>query len=204
MSKILAIVSFWILSVISAFGYFGVVFLMAVESANIPLPSEIIMPFSGYLVAQGRFSLVGVALAGGTGCLLGSIFSYALGYFGGRPLVERYGKYFLVAPHDLELGERWLKKYGEWVAFFSRLVPVVRTFISFPLGIARVNFWRFCLYSFVGSVIWSFFLAYLGQKLGENWQAIKVYFHGLDWLIAILAVLGVGYWIYRHLKHLTS
>lgn len=199
-AKILSAVSVGIISVISATGYGGIVFLMAIESANIPLPSEAIMPFSGYLVSTGRFNLYLVALAGGAGCLLGSAISYGIGYFGGRLLVERYGRYVLLSHQDIELGERWFKKYGDSVAFFSRLLPIVRTFISFPLGIARANFWRFCAYTFAGSVIWSLFLAYVGQKLGENWEEIKVYFHGLDWVIVVVIIVGVIWWIGRHIR----
>ena len=198
--SILSVISSWIIGVISFLGYGGVILLMAIESANIPLPSEVIMPFSGFLVAQGQLNLWLVALAGAVGCLVGSVFSYFLGAYGGRPLIFRWGKYILISHHDLELADRWFDKYGEITVFFARLLPIVRTFISFAAGIAKMNFWRFCLYTFLGSLSWCLLLAYIGQKLGENWEEIKGYFHGLDWMIVGLIVLLIAWWIWRHVK----
>lgn len=189
------------MGVISSLGYGGVILLMAIESANIPLPSEIIMPFSGFLVAQGAFNLWLVGLAGAVGCVVGSIFSYGLGAWGGRPLVEKYGKYIFVSHHDLDLTDRWFQKHGEVTVFVGRLLPVVRTFISFPAGIAKMNFGRFVIYSFLGSFPWTLALAYIGQKMGENWEKIRVYFHGFDWVILILIVLGIVWWIGRHIRN---
>jgi len=201
MDAIISALSHFIINTISAMGYFGVVLLMAIESANIPLPSEVIMPFSGFLVFTGRFSLIGISLAGGLGCLLGSLFSYAIGYFGGRPLLERYGKYFLLSHHDLDLSDRWFLRWGMPVVFVGRLLPVIRTFISFPTGIARVNIWKFSIYTFVGSVIWSYFLGWIGYKLGENWDTLGVYFHRFDTVIIVLILLALAWYIYRHIKH---
>lgn len=198
---ILTTIANWIMSVISSLGYGGIILLMAIESANIPLPSEIIMPFSGFLVAQGQFNLFWAALAGAIGCVLGSIFSYYIGAWGGRPLVEKYGKYILVSHHDLDLADRWFLRHGEAIVFFGRLLPVVRTFISFPAGIARMNFGRFVLYSFLGSLPWTLLLAYIGQKMGENWENIRGYFRGVDWIILGLIVVGIGWWIARHFKN---
>lgn len=201
MSIILAALSHFIVNTISALGYLGVALLMAIESANIPLPSEVIMPFSGYLVFSGRFSLFGIAIAGGVGCLIGSLFSYWLGAKGGRPLIERYGKYILMSKHDLNLTDRWFQRWGNVTVFIGRLLPIVRTFISFPAGIARVNLWTFSIYTLVGSIIWSYFLGWVGFKLGENWDSLKGYFHRFDLIIGLLLIAGIVWWIARHIKH---
>lgn len=203
-SVILGAVSNWIIHVINLGGYWGVVLLMAIESANIPLPSEIIMPFAGFLVAEGQLNLWWVGTAGAFGCLVGSIFSYWLGAWGGRPLVEKYGKYILISHHDLNLADKWFQKHGEITVFVGRLLPVVRTFISFPAGIARMNFFRFSLYSFLGSWPWCVFLAWLGVKLGENWESLRKYFHGFDWAILALIVLGIIWYVRRHLKNINK
>lgn len=196
---ILTITNF-IISTIDALGYAGVVLLMAIESAAIPLPSEIIMPFSGSLVAVERFTLFGLALAGATGSLLGSLATYALGYFGGRPLIIRYGRYVLITEHDLALIERFFQKFGKFSVFLGRILPVVRTFISIPAGIGRVSLWPFIWTAFVGSFIWSYFLAWVGLKLGENWHNIEVYFRRFDLVIVIAIVMVIAWWIRRHLK----
>ncbi len=198
--EILAWVGTLVVNIISALGYPGVAVLMALESACIPVPSEIIMPFSGYLVATGKFSLWLVVLAGTIGNLIGSIAAYFAGYYGGRPLIEKYGKYILVSAHDLDRAEIWFKKYGNISVFFSRLLPVVRTFISFPAGVARMPFWKFCLYTALGSLPWSFLLTYIGIVLGENWKSIEVYFRRFDWAVIILVGLSIGWWIYHKLK----
>lgn len=201
MSAILASVSHFITNTISSLGYGGVVLLMAIESANIPLPSEVIMPFSGFLVSAGRFSLFWVAIAGGFGCLVGSVFSYWIGAFGGRPLILKYGKYVLISHHDLDLTDRWYAKYGAITVFVGRLLPVVRTFISLSAGIARVNIWVFFVYTFIGSFIWSYALAWIGFKLGENWESLRGYFRGADYLIAGAIIIGLTFWVWRHIKH---
>ncbi|KKQ72441.1 MAG: hypothetical protein US94_C0043G0006 [Berkelbacteria bacterium GW2011_GWB1_38_5] len=199
-STILSTIASWIMGVISATGYGGVILLMAIESANIPLPSEIIMPFSGFLVAQGELNLWLVGLAGAIGCVVGSIVSYWLGAYGGRPLIEKYGKYILISHHDLDLADRWFKKHGEATVFVGRLLPVIRTFISFPAGIAKMNFPKFIIYSFLGSFPWTLALAYLGQKLGENWESLRGYFHGVDWVILGLIIIGIIWWVRRHIR----
>ena len=198
---ILAVISGFIISTISSLGYLGIILLMAIESANIPLPSEVIMPFSGFLVASGRFNLWLIALAGGVGCLAGSLLSYWIGKVGGRPLIEKYGKYILVSHHDLDIADRFFKKRGEITIFISRLLPVVRTFISFPAGIAEMNLWRFSIYTFVGSVVWSLALGYVGVLLGANWENIRTYFRGLDVIILIVLMILLILWIVRHLRH---
>src|SRR5215831_7168275 len=175
--KIIAKLAVFIIAVISATGHFGILLMMAIESACIPLPSEIIMPFSGYLVFTGRMGLGAVAVAGAVGCVLGSLVAYYVGFYGGRPLVERYGKYVLVSHRDLALADRWFQRHGEITIFVGRLLPVVRTFIAFPAGVARMSLWRFNLYTFVGSLIWCYALGWIGLKLGEHWNTLGVYFH---------------------------
>ena len=206
---VLEAVGAWVMHQISNFGYVGVVFLMAIESACIPLPSEIIMPFAGslttVLVIQGvtlaaRFNLVLVGLAGALGCLVGSVAAYWVGVWGGRPFVERYGRYVLITHHDLETADRFFRRYGQAAIFISRLLPVVRTYISFPAGISRMNFARFCLYSFLGSVPWCLALAWVGRVLGQNWKAIEVYFRKGDIVIVVLILAGIGLFLYRHLR----
>ncbi len=199
-ARILEILATFVIDIISETGYTGIVLLMAIESACIPLPSEIIMPFSGYLVFKGRFGLIGVGLAGAFGCLVGSIPAYYLGQYGGRPLIEKYGKYVLIDHHDLDIADRWFSKYGDWVIFFGRLLPVIRTFISFPAGVARMNMPRFIVYTVVGSFPWCLGLAYIGMKLGENWNTLGGYFHDFDIAIGVLIALGVAYYVWRHLK----
>jgi membrane protein DedA with SNARE-associated domain len=198
---IIEILASFIIATISSGGYIGVIILMAIESACIPLPSEIIMPFSGYLVFRGEFDLFWVGLAGAFGCVVGSVPAYYLGLYGGRPLIERYGKYVLISHHDLDIADRWFARYGDWAIFFSRLLPVVRTFISFPAGVARMNVPRFILYTLVGSFPWCLGLAYIGMKLGQNWDTLGVYFHKFDVVIGGLIGIGVIYYVYRHLRN---
>ena len=200
-TKILTSIAGFIIATISALGYGGIILLMAIESANIPLPSEIIMPFAGFLVADGELNLWLVAIAGAIGCLVGSVVSYWLGAKGGRPLIEKYGRWIFVSHHDLNLADKWFKKYGEATVFFARLLPIVRTFISFPAGIARMNFGRFVIYSFLGSFPWTLGLAFVGQKMGENWQNIREYFHGFDIIILGLIIILIFWWVFRHLKN---
>jgi membrane protein DedA with SNARE-associated domain len=203
-AKIITILSTFIVATISKLGYAGVVLLMAIESACIPLPSEIIMPFSGYLVSTGEMNLWGVAIAGAVGCVLGSLVAYWVGMYGGRPFIEKYGRYILLSRHDLDIADRWFAKYGEIIVFVSRLLPAIRTFIAFPAGVARMNLPRFVIYTFAGSLPWCLGLAYVGQKLGEQWDkddTLKTWFHRFDFLIGIAGALFVGWWIWRHIKH---
>jgi len=197
---IIEILAKFIIDTISSSGYLGIVILMGIESACIPLPSEIIMPFSGYLVFRGDFELFRTGLAGAFGCVVGSVPAYYLGLYGGRPLVEKYGKYVLISHRDLDLADRWFERYGDWAIFFSRLLPVVRTFISFPAGVARMNFTRFVTYTLIGSFPWCLGLAYIGMKLGENWDTLGVYFHEFDIIVGILIAMGVLYYVWHHLK----
>lgn len=199
--KIIAAMSVWILSVISSMGYGGVVLLMAIESACIPLPSEIIMPFAGFLVFQGEMSLWGVALAGAIGCVVGSIPSYYLGMYGGRPLVEKYGKWVLISSQDLDWADNAFAKYGEVIIFVGRMLPAVRTFIAFPAGMARMNMPKFIIYTFVGSLLWCWLLAYAGMKFGQHWQDLKVYFHEFHYVIIVFGILFLVWYIRRHFKN---
>jgi membrane protein DedA with SNARE-associated domain len=202
-ARIIEILSGFVVATISALGYSGVVLLMAIESACIPLPSEVIMPFSGYLVYTGRFNIWAVGVAGAVGCVVGSLVAYWAGMYGGRPFIERYGRWVLISHHDLDLADRWFARYGELIVFSSRLLPVVRTFIAFPAGVARMNLWRFSVYTFAGSLPWCLGLAYVGQKLGEHWdknETLKSWFHRFDFVIGILGVAAIAWWIWRHLS----
>src|ERR1700745_2931787 len=202
-ARIIEFVSAFVVATISTLGYAGVVLLMAIESACIPLSSEIIMPFSVYLIYTGRFNLWLVGVAGAFGCVLGSLVAYWVGMYGGRPLIEKYGRYILLSHHDLDIADRWFAKYGEIIVFVSRLLPAIRTFIAFPAGVARMNLTRFVIYTFAGSLPWCLGLAYVGQKLGEQWNRdpmLKTIFHRFDFVIGILSVLVVGWWIWRHFR----
>lgn len=199
-TTIIEILATFIIASISMLGYSGGVLMMAIESACIPLPSEIIMPFAGYLVHTGEFSLFWVSFAGAVGCVLGSVLAYWVGIWGGRPFIEKYGKYVLITKHDLDLADRFFQKYGNTAVFVSRLLPVVRTFISLPAGIARMNFPKFVIYTFFGSLPFCYFLAYIGKKLGENWNTLGVYFHKFDLVIGALILIGLVWFVKRHLN----
>ena len=207
LETIIAAIASFIVATISASGYAGVALLMAIESACIPLPSEIIMPFSGYLVFTGRFDLVAVATAGAIGCNLGSTVAYAIGYYGGRPLVEKWGAYVMVSRRDLALVDRFFDRFGGITVFVSRLLPVVRTFIALPAGIARMPQLKFQIYTFLGSWPWCFALAYIGAKLGERWETdptLREIFHRFDVLIVAVFALAVIWYVWRHWRHRLS
>lgn len=199
--KILASVAAFIISVISTMGYGGIVLLMAIESACIPLPSEVIMPFAGYLVFKGEMTLWGIALAGAIGCVIGSIPAYYVGMYGGRPLAEKYGKYVLISKHDLDMADRWFEKHGDIIIFIARLLPAVRTFIAFPAGVARMNMTKFIAYTFVGSLIWCWVLGYAGMKFGQHWEDLKMYFHEFHYVIIALGVIFAAWYVRRHFKN---
>ena len=181
----------FITHVINSLGYPGVVVLMGIESACIPLPSEIIMPFAGFLALQGRFTLWGAGLAGALGCGLGSSAAYALGRWGGRPFIARFGKYIFVSSHEIDVAERWFQKYGQATTFVCRLLPVIRTFISFPAGMTRMPFLPFLALSIIGSFPWCYALAWVGYTMGEHWNTLGPYFHKADGVIGA-AILLVG------------
>lgn len=197
----------FISALIAATGYFGIVLLMAIESACIPLPSELIMPFAGYLVYKGTFNLFLVATAGAIGCNLGSIAAYEIGYHGGRPLVERYGRYILLNQRDLDLADRFFHRRGDIAIFIGRLLPIVRTFIALPAGIARMPRLRFHIYTFLGSWPWCLILTYAGMKLAQKMaapgvaKAVGSYLHKFDAVIVVLIVGGIAWFIWSHWKH---
>lgn len=176
---------------------------MGIESACIPLPSEIIMPFSGYLVYTGRFQLVWVATAGAIGCNLGSAVAYWIGAHGGRPLVERFGRYVLLSRHDLDRTTNFFLKYGSITVFLARLLPVVRTFIALPAGIARMPLWRFHIYTFLGSWPWCFALAYVGVRLGRSWETdprFKAIFHRFHLGVEVVLLAAIIWFVWSHWK----
>jgi len=185
-------------------GWPGVIFLMAVESAGIPFPSELIMPFAGWWLVQAKGGSHGLVVLAGfygaLGNLLGSWVAYWVSLKGGRPLLRKYGKYVLITQEEVERSEVWFDKYGEWAVFFSRMLPVVRTFISIPAGVARMNFWKFSAYTFAGSFPWCLGLAYGGFWLGENWEELRAVMRPFD-IPVLLALAGAGGWfIFRRLR----
>lgn len=210
--KIIAALAGFVISVISATGYVGVVVLMAIESACIPLPSEIIMPFAGALTVpavalaydrMATFSLFWVATAGAIGCNLGSVIAYEIGFYGGRPLVEKYGSRILLSRHDLERADRFFLRFGSAAVFIGRLLPVIRTFIALPAGVARMPRLRFHVYTFVGSWPWCFALAWIGMTLGERWHTdprLSHWLHRFDAVILALLLLAVLWFVRSHWK----
>jgi membrane protein DedA with SNARE-associated domain len=204
-ANILLALAAFVKAVISSMGYSGVALLMGIESACIPLPSEVIMPFSGYLVYTGRFSSLWlVATLGAIGCNLGSVLAYELGAYGGRPLIEKYGRYILLNKHDLDVADRMFQKWGSAMVFIGRLLPVIRTFIALPAGIARMPRTRFHVYTFLGSWPWCYALAYVGLKLGERWDSdprLKHLFHRFDAVIVLVLLIGIVYFVRSHWKN---
>jgi membrane protein DedA with SNARE-associated domain len=201
------LLSGYITDLIVAFGYPGIIFLMTLESACMPVPSEIVMPFAGFGAQRGDLDFWLVGMAGSIGCLIGSVLSYAVGYYGGRPLLERYGRYILVTRHEIDMAHSWFERYGTMTVFIARLLPIIRTFISLPAGIARMEFRKFAFYSFVGSLPWCYALAYAGVVLKDNWTMLEDYWIYLD----ILTVVGfiafcayVGYKVTRDRGHIKS
>lgn len=188
----------------ASMGYLGVMVAMAIESACIPLPSEIILPMAGWMVARGLWDLWLAVIFATIGNTLGSCVAYAVGAFGGRPLLERYGRYILISKHDMDIADRWFAKYGEWAVFFSRMLPVVRTFISLPAGIARMNFVKFVVFSILGAVPWSILLISAGKLAGDNWVSIRAFLHNFDYLILAVLVAAVVFYIYRHVRKAPS
>ena len=198
--RLLGSISTLVVASIATLGYGGVILMMAIESACIPLPSEVIMPFSGYLVATGRFELNLVAIAGALGCLLGSYVAYWIGASGGRWAIERYGRYLLISRHELEIADRFFERWGGPAVFLSRMLPVVRTFIAFPAGVARMRLLPFSVYTLIGSYIWCLGLAWAGMKLGQNWESLTPYIHRFDGVIVALLAIGAAFVVYNRLK----
>jgi len=203
--RILGLLATFTIGVISSGGYLGIALLMAIESACIPLPSEIIMPFAGYLVSTGRFDLFLAATAGAIGCNLGSIVAYEIGKRGGRPLAERWGRYVLVGPGELDAADRFFARFGNVAVLIGRLLPVIRSFIAFPAGVARMPLVPFHIYTFLGSWPWCFGLAWVGMKLGDQWNkspAMKAAFHSADAVIAVVLVAAVAFYIWHRVRGL--
>ncbi|MCB8840548.1 DedA family protein [Aurantimonas sp. VKM B-3413] len=206
MHSLLATISSWLLDVISFMGLPGVALLMALESACLPIPSEIVMPFAGYLVSTGRFDLWSVALAGAIGCNLGSLAAFLVGAHGGRRVVERWSHHSILGPRELDLAERFFERWGASATLIGRLLPVVRTFIALPAGMARMNQARFHIYTFVGSFAWCLALAWIGEILGKNWgdsPALQTAFHVADVMIVAALVAGVV-WFFRSRRKLAA
>lgn len=190
----------FIITTISVLGYFGVAFLMALQSAAIPLPSEIILPFAGVLVGEGRFALLPLALIAALGSAAGGAVAYLIGYYGGRPLILKYGRFVFLNEHDLSRVERFFARFGPVSVFFGQLLPVVRTFIAFPAGLGRLRFGKFIIFAFAGTFIWSYFLALAGMKLGENWTVLEGYFRKFDAVIVAGIVFLIIAWIVHHIR----
>lgn len=179
---------------ISSVGYTGIFILMTLESSSLPIPSEVVMPFAGYLAYQGIFNIFLIGIIGAAGCTAGSIISYNIGSYGGRPFIEKYGKYILINNDHIKIAEEWFNKYGDKAVLISRILPVVRTFISLPAGIGRYNIKKLITFSFIGSLPWCFALAYVGFYLGPFWKKIIIFFNGLDIIIVITAILFFLYY----------
>lgn len=197
-AQLIEIIVHFVTGTISQIGYLGIFVLMTLESACIPIPSEIIMPFSGFLVSLHKFSLLWVTLAGAAGNLLGAVVTYAIGFYGGRPFILKYGKYFFIKEKEVHHAEKFFAKWGDFAVFIARNLPVVRTFISLPAGVAEMNFPKFALFSFVGSLPWCFALTYLGFQLGSNWLMIRQYGHILDIIAGIGILFFIGKLIYDY------
>lgn len=200
LEKVLAAIAGFIIAVISNLQYVGVALLMAIESACIPLPSEVILPFAGYLVFKGQLILWLVALAGAVGCLIGSLVAYAIGAWGGRPLAIRYGRFVLISARELDWADRWFQRHGSITIFVGRLLPIVRTFISLPAGVAKMPLLRFSVYTFLGSFVWSLALAWIGLKLGQHWQSLGAIFHRFDGVVLAVLVVGVAVYLWNRLR----
>lgn len=202
--KIVAALAHFIITVISVSGYAGVVLLMALESACVPLPSEIIMPFAGYLVHAGELKLIWVATAGALGCNLGSAVAYWIGAWGGRPFIAKYGRFVLLDHHDLDRAEHFFQRFGGITVFLARLMPVIRTFIALPAGIAKMPQFRFHLYTFLGSWPWCFALAYAGMKLGQAWDTdpqFKAIYHRFHLGVEILLLAAIVWFVWTHWRN---
>lgn len=208
MTQIIAFLTHIIISVINATGYTGIFILMAAESALIPIPSEVTMPFAGFLSSTGRFNVYVVILIGAFANLFGSILAYWLGFWGQetfvRDLIKKYGKYILVTEHELDRSEKWFRKYGEKIVFFTRILPIVRTFISLPAGLSHMNFKRFCSYTFFGSLIWSALLTYVGFVLGKNWHSIEGVYRKFEYMVVFAVAALAIYYVIHKVKRLRN
>lgn len=194
------VLSMFVVHVIETLGYFGVFIMMTLESACIPFPSEVIMPFASFVVQEGQLSFLGIVVIGTLGNLVGSLIAYFVGLKGGRPILEKYGKYILITEDKLDLADDIFNKYGAATVFVGRILPVIRTFISLPAGIVRMDIKKFTLYTALGCLPWTLILAYLGVILGQNWSVLTKYFHILDAVLVIAVVGLILYWCYKFKK----
>lgn len=193
-----------IIHIIESTGYFGVFILMTLESALIPIPSEVTMPFAGFLVQQGKLNFWLVVLMGAFGNLVGSLIAYSIGFYLEEhvivKLIKKYGKFLLLTVHEYERSVHWLKKYGDYVAFFSRMLPAVRTFISLPAGLSEMNIWKFSFFTFIGSFIWSLLLTYVGVYFGKEWHALEPVYRKFEFVLFGIFIVGVLWYINHKLK----
>lgn len=200
------VIGSWIIHFISSLGYFGVFILMTLESACIPIPSEVTMPFSGSLIASGQFNFWILVIVGTMGNLIGSLLAYWLGAWGQeavvRKVIIKYGKYFLITEHEYDRSERWFKNHGELIVFASRVLPVLRTFISLPAGVAKMKMKKFVVYTVVGCFIWTAILTEIGVVLGNNWKSLEGYFRKFDVVIIVACVAVVAWYIWHKMKHI--
>ncbi len=191
---------------IVTYGYLAIFVLMVLESACIPIPSEVTMLFGGALASAGfvsggaQLNLVAVALVGALGNLVGSWLAYGVGYAGGRPLIDRWGRYLLLRPHEVDRAHQWFERYGQRAVFLGRLLPVVRTFISLPAGVARMKLGRFSIYTLLGCLPWTFGLTVLGYQLGERWDEVERVMRPFSWALAAALVLAIAWWVWRRVR----
>ncbi len=189
---------------IEQMGYLGAGFLMALESMIAPVPSELVMPFVGFLIVQGNFTWTGAILATSLGSMAGSLASYYMGYWGGRPLVLSVGKYLLLNKEHLEWTERWFEKHGSWTIFVSRFIPVVRHLISIPAGMGRMRLLPFCVYTLIGATMWNVFLMWCGYKLRQNWRLVETYSHQIDIVVAVICAGAAVWFVVTHLRRVKT
>jgi membrane protein DedA with SNARE-associated domain len=190
----------YITQFIQTTGYSSLMVLMAMESMIFPVPSEAVMPFAGFLIAKGTFTFYEVIIYSTIGSIIGSLLSYYIGAYGGRHFINKYGKYFLVSHKDMDMTERFFRRYGSATIFISRFIPVIRHLISLPAGMARMNIWKFLIYTALGAGIWNSFLAFVGYKLQQNWEQIMQYTQIIDIVVIIGLIAAIIFFVYRHLK----
>jgi membrane protein DedA with SNARE-associated domain len=207
---LLALFSSLVTEEIVKYGYVAIFLLMVLESACVPIPSEVTMLFGGALVSASflapghHLDFVAVALLGTAGNLVGSLLAYWAGYAGGRPLIDRWGRYLLLRPHEIDRAHDWFERYGHEAVFIGRLLPVARTFISLPAGVARMKLTKFTLYTLLGCLPWCFALTFLGYKLGERWDEVEAFVRPFSWAIAVAIVAGIGWWVWRRARALRA
>jgi membrane protein DedA with SNARE-associated domain len=204
LNDLLAYLGQFAIDTISFLGYGGVTILMMAESMILPIPSELVMPFAGFLAGQGRFNFIIIILASSVGSIIGSLISYYLGKYGGNTFVLKYGKFFLLDESDLKKTEAWFGRQGSKTIFIGRFIPIIRHLISIPAGMGQMNLKKFCLYTLIGATIWNSFLAYLGYLLGERWEMIKKYSEFISIPVLILIIIAFVWLVYRHIKHKTK